>query len=51
MIKAFLFDLDGTLQDTEVIYVEAGQRTYQKKECLVLRDEACTMVYGRVNRG
>jgi len=23
MIKAFLFDLDGTLQDTEVLYVEA----------------------------
>ena len=44
MIKAFLFDLDGTLQDTEVLYVEAWQRAYQEKDCAVSRDEACAMV-------
>ncbi len=47
MIKAFLFDLDGTLQDTEVLYVKAWQQAYQEKECLVSHDEACAIVYGR----
>lgn len=47
MIKAFLFDLDGTLQDTEVIYVEAWQRAYQEKDRAVSRDEAVAIVYGR----
>jgi beta-phosphoglucomutase-like phosphatase (HAD superfamily) len=47
MIKAFLFDLDGTLQDTEVLYVKAWQRAYQDRDCLVSHDEACEIVYGR----
>ena len=47
MIKAFLFDLDGTLQDTEVLYVDAWHRAYEEKGCTVSRDEACAMVYGR----
>ena len=47
MIEAFLFDLDGTLQDTEVLYVEAWQRAYREKDCCVSREEACAMVYGR----
>jgi beta-phosphoglucomutase-like phosphatase (HAD superfamily) len=47
MIKAFLFDLDGTLQDTEVLYVEAWRRAYQEKGCTVSLAEAQQMVYGR----
>jgi len=47
MIKAFFFDLDGTLQDTEVLYVEAWQRAYEEKDCPISCEEACTMVYGR----
>lgn len=47
MIKAFFFDLDGTLQDTEVLYVKAWRRTYQDKECLVSHDQSSKMVYGR----
>ena len=35
MPKAFLFDLDGTLQDTEVLYVEAWQQAYEEKNCSV----------------
>ena len=47
MFKAFLFDLDGTLQDTEVLYVEAWRRAYQEKGCSVSLNEAGAMVYGR----
>ena len=47
MIKAFLFDLDGTLQDTETLYVDAWRQAYEEKGCDVSRDEACEMVYGR----
>jgi len=47
MIKAFFFDLDGTLQDTEVLYVEAWQRAYEEKGCSVSHEEACATVYGR----
>jgi len=47
MIKAYLFDLDGTLQDTETLYVEAWQRAYQDTGCEVSREDACAMVYGR----
>jgi beta-phosphoglucomutase-like phosphatase (HAD superfamily) len=47
MIKAYLFDLDGTLQDTETLYVEAWQRAYEERHCQVSHAEACSMVYGR----
>lgn len=47
VIKAFLFDLDGTLQDTEILYVEAWQRAYRERGCPVSLDEATEIVYGR----
>jgi len=47
MIKAFLFDLDGTLQYTEVLYVKAWQSAYREKGCSVSDDQACEIVYGR----
>jgi sugar-phosphatase len=47
MIKAFLFDLDGTLQDTEVLYVKAWQSAYLDKGCAISNNEACEIVYGR----
>lgn len=47
MIRAYLFDLDGTLQDTEVLYVDAWRQAYEEKGCAVSHDEACAMVYGR----
>ena len=47
MIKAFFFDLDGTLQDTEVLYLEAWRQAYQEKGCALSLDEAREIVYGR----
>ena len=47
MVKAFIFDLDGVLQDTEILYVEAWMRVYEDKDCLVSRAEAANIVYGR----
>jgi HAD superfamily hydrolase (TIGR01509 family) len=49
MIDAFCFDLDGTLQDSEVLYVEAWQQVYRAKGCTVSPDRALAMIYGRAN--
>jgi len=47
MPKAFLFDLDGTLQDTEVLYVEAWRRAHREKGYPVSDEGSCDMVYAR----
>ncbi|MDQ1258056.1 MAG: hypothetical protein QG656_2665 [Candidatus Hydrogenedentes bacterium] len=46
MIEAFLFDMDGTLLDTEVLWVEATRDYLRDNGCSVTPDEALTMVYG-----
>jgi len=46
MIRAYLFDLDGTLLDTEVLWVSA-MRAYLADQGLALTlDEATALVYG-----
>lgn len=49
MIDAFLFDLDGTLQDSEVLYVEAWKQMYREKGCEVSQAMALDLVYGLAN--
>lgn len=45
--RAFLFDLDGTLQDTEKLYVKAVQTALAERNCLLSDGEALQLVYGR----
>ena len=49
MIDAILFDLDGTLQDSEVLYVEAWKQMYREKGCEVSQAMALDLVYGLAN--
>lgn len=46
-IEAFLFDLDGTLMDSEVIYVEAVRRALADKGCHLNQAESLELVYGK----
>lgn len=46
-IEAFLFDLDGTLIDSEVIYVEAVRLALADQDCHLDQLEATELVYGR----
>jgi HAD superfamily hydrolase (TIGR01509 family) len=46
-IEAFLFDLDGTLMDSEVIYVEAVKLALADQNCLLSQEEAVELVYGK----
>jgi beta-phosphoglucomutase-like phosphatase (HAD superfamily) len=47
MIRAFLFDLDGTLLDSEILWVEATQRALAERGCAITHEEAMRLVYGR----
>ena len=47
MIKAFIFDLDGTLMDSEVVWVEALERVVQDKNIHISHEDAMSIVYGR----
>jgi mannitol-1-/sugar-/sorbitol-6-phosphatase len=46
-IRAFLFDLDGTLRDSEVLYVDAVWAALLKRSQPIARDAALELVYGR----
>jgi len=46
-LEAFLFDLDGTLVDTEVLYLEATARALSERGLSVPREELLNIVYGR----
>jgi len=46
-IKAFLFDLDGTLVDTERLWVAAAEQLLREKGHPISHEEALALVYGR----
>jgi HAD superfamily hydrolase (TIGR01509 family) len=46
MIKAFIFDLDGTLVDSEVIYLEAIGQVLNEAGYPLAEDELLEIVYG-----
>ncbi len=45
--EAAIFDLDGTLMDSEVIWVEATERYLNDRGHVISHDEAMSIVYGR----
>ena len=47
MIRAFFFDLDGTLLDTEVLWVQATRGFLQAHGADCTPEEASELVYGR----
>lgn len=47
MIRAFIFDLDGTLLDSEVLWVEATHQLLRELGHDISHDDATEMVYGR----
>lgn len=47
MIKAFIFDLDGTLMDSEIVWVEALKRVMQDKDHHISDEDAMAIVYGK----
>ncbi len=47
MIKAAIFDLDGTLMDSEVLWVEAVERYLNDHGHAIGHEEALSIVYGR----
>lgn len=47
MIRAAIFDLDGTLMDSEILWVAALQRAFADKNCHIPDDEARDLVYGK----
>lgn len=47
MIKAFVFDLDGTLIDSEVLWVDSLQEVLESKGYAITYDEALAIVYGK----
>lgn len=47
MIRAFFFDLDGTLLDTEVLWVHATRAYLCERGVVYTPEEATALVYGR----
>ncbi len=47
MLKAFIFDLDGTLVDTEVLWVEATRSYLNSIGCDLPAEDALDIVYGK----
>ncbi len=47
MIKAAIFDLDGTLLDSEILWVAAIEEYLNDRGHLIGNDEALALVYGR----
>lgn len=46
MIRAFLFDLDGTLLDSEILWVEALEMVMKESGLPISHEEALEIVYG-----
>ncbi len=47
MIKGYIFDLDGTLLDSEILWVEAVEDFIREHDPSVTREYATAIVYGR----
>lgn len=47
MVQAFIFDLDGTLLDSEVLWVEALQAAFRMKGCDIADATARELVFGK----
>jgi HAD superfamily hydrolase (TIGR01509 family) len=47
MIQACFFDLDGTLQNSEILWVEATRRYLEDQGAVVSAGDAQSIVYGR----
>jgi len=47
MIDAFIFDLDGTLVDTELIWADAMCAYLADRQCRCAKDEMLRIVFGR----
>ena len=46
-LRAFFFDLDGTLIDTEALYVKATRQALVDRGCAISEPESIDLVYGR----
>ena len=46
-VQGFIFDMDGTLIDSEVVWVEAVRQAYAAKGCVMSAQEAGRLVYGK----
>jgi len=46
VIRAFLFDMDGTLIDSEILWVEAVELALRDRGIPVTREESLAIVYG-----
>lgn len=46
-MKAAIFDLDGTLMDTEIIWVDGTRKYLRQRGCRISREAVLAIVYGR----
>ena len=47
MIKAFIFDMDGTLMDSDILWVKATQQYLENNSCDIAESETMEIVYGK----
>ncbi len=47
MIKAYIFDMDGTLMDSDILWVKATKKYLDENNCNITEDEAMEIVYGK----
>lgn len=47
MIRAFIFDFDGTLMDTEILWVKAVEQYLGDRGTRISYDDAVSIVYGK----
>ena len=51
MIESFIFDLDGTLLDTEILWVEAVRQAISERGCAISEAQTRILVYGKAWSG